>query len=131
MAFDYSLAALVAIIASRAPIAAETAKLNLKAAVSMPIWGPGSDRWGRRRTYLVGIVAFTAGSGLRAVATAESAVFSALQSEYRLNPRMVRERVYREALEEVMNNIGKRYFLPPKSRPGNVRIFVSEAESPP
>ena len=24
----------------------------LAAAVSMPIWGPGSDRWGRRRTYL-------------------------------------------------------------------------------
>ena len=40
----------------------------LAAAVSMPIWGPGSDRWGRRRTYLVGIVAFTAGSGLCAVA---------------------------------------------------------------
>ena len=36
----------------------------LAAAVSMPIWGPGSDRWGRRRTYLVGIVVFTAGSGL-------------------------------------------------------------------
>src|SRR3954463_630625 len=40
----------------------------LAAAVSMPIWGPGSDRWGRRRTYLVGIVAFTVGSGLCAVA---------------------------------------------------------------
>jgi len=40
----------------------------LAAAVSMPIWGPGSDRWGRRRTYLVGILAFTAGSGLCAVA---------------------------------------------------------------
>jgi len=40
----------------------------LAAAVSMPIWGPGSDRWGRRRTYLVGIVTFTAGSGLCAVA---------------------------------------------------------------
>jgi EmrB/QacA subfamily drug resistance transporter len=40
----------------------------LAAAVSMPIWGPGSDRWGRRRTYLVGIVAFTLGSGLCAVA---------------------------------------------------------------
>src|SRR5690349_16592112 len=40
----------------------------LAAAVSMPIWGPGSDRWGRRRTYLVGIVAFSAGSGLCAVA---------------------------------------------------------------
>src|SRR5438046_5722088 len=40
----------------------------LAAAVSMPIWGPGSDRWGRRRTYLVGIVAFTVGSALCAVA---------------------------------------------------------------
>src|SRR6201987_5966395 len=40
----------------------------LAAAVSMPIWGPGSDRWGRRRTYLVGIVVFTIGSGLCAVA---------------------------------------------------------------
>jgi len=40
----------------------------LAAAVSMPIWGPGSDRWGRRRTYLVGIVAFTVGSGLCAMA---------------------------------------------------------------
>src|SRR3954462_10011216 len=40
----------------------------LAAAVSMPIWGPGSDRWGRRRTYLVGIVVFTVGSALCAVA---------------------------------------------------------------
>jgi EmrB/QacA subfamily drug resistance transporter len=40
----------------------------LAAAVSMPIWGPGSDRWGRRRTYLVGIVAFAVGSGLCAIA---------------------------------------------------------------
>ena len=31
---------------------------------SMPIWGLGSDRWGRRRTYLVGIVVFTVGSAL-------------------------------------------------------------------
>ena len=40
----------------------------LAAAVSMPIWGPGSDRWGRRRTYLIGIVVFTVGSGLCAIA---------------------------------------------------------------
>src|SRR3954462_15781953 len=40
----------------------------LAAAVSMPIWGPGSDRWGRRRTYLIGIAVFTIGSGLCAVA---------------------------------------------------------------
>ena len=40
----------------------------LAAAISMPIWGPGSDRWGRRRTFLFGIVAFTLGSALCAVA---------------------------------------------------------------
>src|SRR6201981_734302 len=40
----------------------------LAAAVSMPIWGPGSDRWGRRRTYLGGIVVFAIGSALCATA---------------------------------------------------------------
>ncbi len=40
----------------------------LAAAVSMPIWGPGSDRWGRRRTYLIGIAVFIVGSGLCAAA---------------------------------------------------------------
>src|ERR1700751_6279261 len=40
----------------------------LAAAVSMPIWGPGSDRWGRPRTDLIGIVAFTVGRGPCAVA---------------------------------------------------------------
>lgn len=40
----------------------------LATAVSMPIWGPGSDRWGRRRTYLVGIVVFAIGSALCAAA---------------------------------------------------------------
>jgi len=40
----------------------------LAAAISMPIWGPGSDRWGRRRTYLIGIVVFIIGSALCAVA---------------------------------------------------------------
>ena len=34
----------------------------LATAVSMPIWGPGSDRWGRKRTFLAGIAVFTLGS---------------------------------------------------------------------
>lgn len=34
----------------------------LATAVSMPIWGPGSDRWGRKRTFLAGIVVFVLGS---------------------------------------------------------------------
>jgi EmrB/QacA subfamily drug resistance transporter len=44
------------------------ASYMLAAAVSMPIWGPGSDQWGRRRTYLIGIVTFTVGSALCAIA---------------------------------------------------------------
>jgi EmrB/QacA subfamily drug resistance transporter len=52
-----------------APLYAWTfAAYMLAAAVAMPIWGPGSDRWGRRRTYLVGIVVFTVGSALCALA---------------------------------------------------------------
>jgi len=34
----------------------------LATAVSMPIWGPGSDRWGRKRTFLAGLAVFVAGS---------------------------------------------------------------------
>ena len=34
----------------------------LATAVSMPIWGPGSDRWGRKRTFLAGIAVFVLGS---------------------------------------------------------------------
>ena len=34
----------------------------LATAVSMPIWGPGSDRWGRKRTFLLGVAVFVAGS---------------------------------------------------------------------
>jgi membrane protease subunit HflK len=71
------------------------------------------------------------GSNLRARATAEGSVFEALQTEYQRNPRLVRERIYREALTEVMGQLGKRYFLPPKMRPGDVRIYISEGEAPP
>lgn len=34
----------------------------LATAITMPIWGPGSDRWGRKRTYLAGVAVFVAGS---------------------------------------------------------------------
>jgi EmrB/QacA subfamily drug resistance transporter len=34
----------------------------LAAAVSMPIWGPGSDRWGRKRIFLMGVAVFVTGS---------------------------------------------------------------------
>lgn len=65
-------------------------------------------------------------SGLRARAAAEASVFLALQEEHRHNPRLVAERLYLEALETVMAQIGKRYLLPPQSRPGDVRIYVAE-----
>jgi modulator of FtsH protease HflK len=71
------------------------------------------------------------GSSLKARATAEASVFLALQAEHRRNPHLVEERLYLETLEEVMGQIGKRYLLPPKSRPGDVRIYVSEGDGPP
>jgi len=40
----------------------------LATAVSMPVWGPGSDRWGRKRTFLAGVVVFVVGSLACAVA---------------------------------------------------------------
>lgn len=40
----------------------------LATAVSMPIWGPGSDRWGRKKTYLAGVAIFLVGSALCAAA---------------------------------------------------------------
>ena len=70
------------------------------------------------------------GSSLRARATAEASVFRALQDEHRRNPQLVSERLFLDALEEVMGQIGKRYLLPPKSRPGDVRIYVSEGDGP-
>ncbi len=75
--------------------------------------------------------AIAGGSSLLARATAEVSVFRVLQNEHQRNPRLVQERVYREALEEVMAQLGKRYLLPPKVRPGDVRIYVSEAETAP
>jgi membrane protease subunit HflK len=71
------------------------------------------------------------GSSRRAQATAEVSVFKSLHEEYRYNPALAQERIYREALQEVMNRIGKRYLLTPKTRPGDVRIIVSEAEAAP
>ena len=76
------------------------------------------------------MAAIADGSSLRARATAEASVYLALQQEQRRNPQLVRERLFLDALEEVMAQIGKRYLVPPKSRPGDVRIYVSEGEEP-
>ena len=40
----------------------------LATAVTMPIWGPGSDRWGRKRTFVAGLLVFLVGSALCALA---------------------------------------------------------------
>ena len=71
------------------------------------------------------------GSGLRARATAEVSLFSTLHNEYRRHPELVRQRIYREALQEVMSRVGKRFLLPPSARSGDVRIYVSEPEASP
>jgi membrane protease subunit HflK len=72
--------------------------------------------------------AIAAGSSLRGRATAEASVFVVLVREQKRNPQLVRERLYLSALEQVMGQLGKRYLLPPKARPGDVRIYVSEGE---
>ena len=69
-------------------------------------------------------------SFLRARATAEVSVFQTLYDEYRRNPTLTQERIHREALQQVMSQIGKRFLLPPRERPGDVRIFISESENP-
>ena len=58
-------------------------------------------------------------------------MFTPLFAEYQRNPRLVRERIYREALTVVMGQIGKRDLLPPRARPGDVRIWLSEGEGAP
>ena len=67
-------------------------------------------------------------SSLRARATAEVSVFQALYDEYRRNPTLTQERIHREALQQIMSQIGKRFLIPPRERPGDVRIFISESE---
>jgi modulator of FtsH protease HflK len=73
--------------------------------------------------------AVAGGSTLLARATAEVSVFKTLRDEYRRDPVPTAQRIYREAIQEMMARIGKRYLLPPETRPGDVRIFVSESEA--
>lgn len=68
-------------------------------------------------------------SSLRARATAELAVFQTLYDEYRRNPKMTSERIHREALQQMMSQIGKRYLVPPGGPGGDLRIYVSEQEN--
>lgn len=70
-------------------------------------------------------------SSLKARATAEVSVFQSLYNEYRRDPTPTQERIHREALQQIMSQIGKRFLLPPRERPGDVRIIISESEASP
>jgi membrane protease subunit HflK len=70
-------------------------------------------------------------SSLQAQATAEVSAYRPVLDEYQKNPPLVRERLYREALEQVMAQIGRRYLVPAQAKSGDVRIFVSESENSP
>ncbi len=71
------------------------------------------------------------GSYLQSQATAEVSVFQSLYDEYRRDPTLTQERIYREALQQIMSQIGKRFLLPPRQRTGDVRIYISESETSP
>jgi len=68
-------------------------------------------------------------SFVRASATAEVAVFQTLSDEYRRKPKSTKDRIYREALQQIMSQIGKKYLIPPGSPGGGMRIYVSEQEN--
>ncbi len=55
-------------------------------------------------------------STLNARASAERSVFEEVYAEYRKNPRVVRQRLLMESLEEVLTNVGRRIHLPLGSR---------------
>jgi modulator of FtsH protease HflK len=52
-------------------------------------------------------------AGLLSNAGAEAAAFQALASEYSKNPRVVRERLYREGIERALKDAGELRFIPP------------------
>ena len=68
-------------------------------------------------------------STLRARATAEVSVYQTIYNEYRRDPTLTQERLHREALQQIMGQIGTRFLLPPRQHPGDVRIFISESEN--
>jgi len=68
---------------------------------------------------------------LKARATAEVSVFQTLHQEYRRDPTSTRERIYREATQQIMAQIGKRFLLPAQRSSHSVRIVVSESDGAP
>lgn len=64
---------------------------------------------------------------LLADARADAQVFTALAEQVQRNPEVVRERLYREALEKALGSAGKRLYVPPPAgeRYGDMRITIS------
>jgi membrane protease subunit HflK len=68
----------------------------------------------------------------RASAEADATAFRALVAEYRKEPAVVRERLYRDAIGQVFAQAGKREFLPPPvgGRYPDVRVSISTGKAP-
>jgi membrane protease subunit HflK len=58
----------------------------------------------------------------RAVARGSAGVFLALLEEYRKEPQVVRPRLYREAMEQIVPQIGSRVLVPPGASKGRILI---------
>ena len=71
------------------------------------------------------------GNAILSRANAEISVYRPLLDEFQSAPTLTSERLYRESLEQVMVQIGRRYFLPAQTKSGDVRIFISESENAP
>lgn len=65
-------------------------------------------------------------SGLKAKASAEISVFEQLFAEYQKNPALLRQRIYMETLEEVIQKVGSLRFVSPEAR-----VLLSDGEAKP
>jgi membrane protease subunit HflK len=62
-----------------------------------------------------------------AQARGAAATFVAIREEYRRNPRVVRQRLYREAMERALATVGGRILVPPGSDTGRILIPTDNA----
>lgn len=65
-------------------------------------------------------------SSLSAKASAECSVFEQLCAEYRKNPEILRQRIYMETLEQIIQSVGKLRFVSPEAR-----VLLSDGEIQP
>lgn len=65
-------------------------------------------------------------SGVKARAAAEFSVFEQLHAEYLKNPALLRQRIYMETLEQVIQNVGRLRFVSPEAR-----VLLSDGEIQP